>query len=172
MKPPLKPARFTRRRFVQGLAAGAVVTTFSPWFTCEAATATRRGRYGVPTLSGPEFDLAIEPTAVNITGKPCIATLINGMLPGPVLRWREGQTVTMRVTNRLNTSASLHWHGVLVPNDMDGVPGITYAGIAPGATFNYRFRVRQSGTFWYHSHTRFQEQTGASGPLVIEPREP
>jgi CopA family copper-resistance protein len=166
------PVQITRRRFVQGLAAGAVVAVLSPWRPCEATAAPRRGPYGIPSLSGTEFDLAIEPTWVNITGTPCMAMLINGMLPGPVLRWREGQTVTMRVTNRLNTSTSLHWHGVLVPNDMDGVPGITYAGIAPGATFTYRFRVRQSGTFWYHSHTRFQLQTGVSAPLVIEPNQP
>ncbi len=76
----------------------------------------------------------------------------------------------MRVANRLHTSASIHWHGVLVPTGMDGVPGISYPGIAPGTTFTYRFKVRQSGTFWYHSHTRFQEQTGLHGPLVIEPR--
>ncbi|MEJ2730105.1 MAG: copper resistance system multicopper oxidase [Deltaproteobacteria bacterium] len=172
-----KSFSITRRRFVKGLAAGAVVTAFAPWLICEAGTvnsgtATRHGRYGIPTLSGPEFDLVIEPTMVNITGMPCMAMLINGMLPGPVLRWCEGQTVTMRVTNRLNTSTSIHWHGILVPNEMDGVPGITYAGIAPGTTFTYRFRVRQSGTFWYHSHTRFQEQTGVTGPLVIEPRQP
>lgn len=172
MKPPLKPARFTRRRFVQGLAAGAIAASFSPWLANAAEKFASPGHFGIPTLHGPEFDLAIEPTMVNITGNPCMATLINGLLPGPVLRWREGQNVTLRVTNRLNTSASLHWHGVLVPNDMDGVPGITYAGIAPGATFIYRFKVRQSGTFWYHSHTRFQLQTGAVAPLVIEPREP
>jgi CopA family copper-resistance protein len=172
-----RPLQISRRRFVKGLAAGSVITAFSPWFTCEAGTVspgtvTHRGRYGIPTLSGPEFDLAIEPTAVNITGTPRIATLVNGLLPGPLLRWREGQTVTMRVTNRLNTSASIHWHGILVPNNMDGVPGINFPGISPGTTFTYRFLVRQSGTFWYHSHTRFQEQTGISGPLVIEPRQP
>ncbi len=168
----MNPLHLSRRRFVQGLAAGAVGAAFYPWLNCEAATVAPRGRYGLPTLPGPEFDLALEPTPVNITGTPRVATLINGLLPGPVLHWREGDTVTMRVTNRLPVSASLHWHGVLVPNAMDGVPGITYAGIAPGTTFTYRFQVRQSGTFWYHSHTRFQLQTGAYAPLVIEPRQP
>ena len=174
MKLPMNPQllQFTRRRFVQGLAAGAVVAAFAPWLAGAEETTARRGRYGVPELSGTEFDLAIEPTAVNITGTPTIATLVNGLLPGPLLRWREGDTVTMRVTNRLNTSTSIHWHGILVPNQMDGVPGITFPGIAPGETFVYRFPVRQSGTFWYHSHTRFQEQTGLAGPLVIEPRQP
>ena len=172
MKSSLKPAQFTRRRFVQGLAAGTVVAAFAPWLAGAEETITRRHRYGVPDLSGTEFDLSIEPSAVNITGTPSIATLVNGLLPGPLLRWREGDTVTMRVTNRLHTSASIHWHGILVPNQMDGVPGITFPGIAPGTTFSYKFLVRQSGTFWYHSHTRFQEQTGISGPLVIEPRQP
>ncbi len=98
--------------------------------------------------------------------------LINGSLPGPVLHWREGDVLTLRVTNRLDVSTSIHWHGVIVPTDMDGVPGISYPGIAPGETFVYRFPVRQSGTFWYHSHTRFQEQNCITGALVIHPREP
>ena len=108
---------------------------------------------------------------VNITGAVRMATLVNGSLPGPVLRWREGDTVTMRVTNRLATPTSIHWHGMLVPTGMDGVPGVSFPGIAPGETFTYRFTVRQSGTFWYHSHTGFQEQSGLYGALVVEPRE-
>ncbi|HKK04607.1 MAG TPA: copper resistance system multicopper oxidase, partial [Gammaproteobacteria bacterium] len=88
----------------------------------------------------------------------------------PELRWREGDTVTLRVTNRLKHSTSIHWHGIILPNNMDGVPGLSYAGIAPGETFTYRFQVNQSGTYWYHSHSGFQEQTGHYGPLVIEPR--
>ncbi len=169
---PLLDRRLSRRRFVQGLAAGAAATAF-PWLAPTAqAAAPRPGPHGLPELSGTEFDLAIEPTPVNITGTPRIATLVNGLIPGPLLRWREGDTVTLRVTNRLPTSTSIHWHGILVPTDMDGVPGISFPGIAPGETFVYRFPVRQSGTFWYHSHTGFQEQTGLYGPLIIEPREP
>jgi CopA family copper-resistance protein len=166
---PLFPAdlrRFTRRRFVQGLAAGAVVGTFGPAI---ARAADGRAR---PGLSGNRFDLTIEPTAVNITGRPALATLINGLLPGPLLRWREGDLLTLRVTNRLRAPTSIHWHGIIVPTAMDGVPGLSFPGIAPGETFVYRFPVRQSGTFWYHSHTGFQLQTGAAGALVIEPREP
>ncbi len=105
-------------------------------------------------------------------GHSRIATLINGLMPGPILRWREGDTVTVRVTNRLQVPTSIHWHGMLVPAAMDGVPGISFPGIAPGQTFVYRFPVRQSGTFWYHSHSGFQEQTGLSAPLLISPREP
>ncbi len=99
-----------------------------------------------------------------------MATAINGTVPGPVLRWREGDTVTLRVTNKLPETSSIHWHGILLPFEMDGVPGLSYEGIAPGETFTYRFQVKQNGTYWYHSHSRFQEQTGVYGPIVVEPR--
>jgi len=131
------------------------------------APATLTG--SAPLLSGNEFDLAIAETPVNFTGKPRMATTINGSIPGPILRWREGDTVTLRVTNRLLVDTSIHWHGILLPFEMDGVPGISYPGIAPGQTFTYRFRVRQSGTYWYHSHSGFQEQTGVYGSIVIDP---
>jgi CopA family copper-resistance protein len=98
-----------------------------------------------------------------------MATTINGSIPGPILRWQEDDTVTLRVTNRLPESTSIHWHGIILPTEMDGVPGISYPGIAPGETFVYRFKVQQSGTFWYHSHTGFQEQTGLYGAIVIDP---
>ncbi len=128
----------------------------------------------IPVLRGTDFDLDIAPTAVNFTGVPRVATLVNGSLPAPILRWREGDTVTLRVTNRLPETSSIHWHGIVLPSAMDGVPGIAdgFHGIAPGETFTYRFKVRQSGTYWYHSHSGFQEQTGLYGPLIIEPREP
>ncbi len=93
------------------------------------------------------------------------------MLPGPTLRWREGDTVTIHVTNNLDESSSIHWHGIVLPFEMDGVPGISYKGIAPGETCTYTFTVRQSGTYWYHSHSGFQEQTGLYGAIVIEPKE-
>ena len=121
-------------------------------------------------LSGTEFDLAIGALPVNFTGQPGIATAVNGRLPAPLLRWREGDTITLRVSNRLSAPSSIHWHGVIVPADMDGVPGLSFAGIAAGTTYVYHFKVNQSGTYWYHSHSRFQEQTGLYGPLVIEPR--
>ncbi len=123
-------------------------------------------------LRGAEFDLAIGERAVNLTGKPGVATVINGSLPAPTLRWREGDTVTIRVRNELAEPTSIHWHGLVLPANMDGVPGLSFHGIAPGETFTYRFPVRQSGTYWYHSHSAFQEQTGLYGALVIEPREP
>lgn len=121
-------------------------------------------------LSGTDFHLQIGAREVSFTGRRRTATAVNGQIPAPLLRWREGDAVTLRVTNRLPVPTSIHWHGVLVPSDMDGVPGLSFAGIAPGETFAYRFRVHQSGTYWYHSHSGFQEQTGLYGPIVIEPR--
>ena len=109
---------------------------------------------------------------MNFTGVTRPAITINGGIPGPLLRWKEGTTVTLRVTNRLRTPTSIHWHGLIVPFHMDGVPGISFDGIAPGETFVYEFKVRQSGTYWYHSHNRFQEQVGHYGALVIEPAGP
>jgi len=155
-----------RRRFIRGLAAGGALLGLSPWFKPVWAL-ERTGTAQV--LSGTEFDLVIAETPVNFTGRPRMATTINGSIPGPTLHWREGDTVTLRVTNRMKVSTSIHWHGILLPYQMDGVPGISYAGIAPGETFVYRFKVRQSGTYWYHSHTGLQEQTGLYGPIVIEP---
>ena len=121
-------------------------------------------------LSGTQFDLEIGEMPVNFTGSKRIATVVNGQLPAPLLRWREGDLVTIRVTNKLAEPTSIHWHGFILPADMDGVPGISFHGIAPGTTFTYRFRVNQAGTYWYHSHSRFQEQIGLYGPIVVEPR--
>ncbi len=159
----------TRRRFLQGLAATGVLTGLNSWrFPCAVAAGAPRGA----GLSGTQFDLTIAPHHVNFTGNPAVATLVNGSLPGPVLRWREGDTVHIRVRNALRESASIHWHGILLPAAMDGVPGMSYRGIDPGDSFLYRFQVRQSGTYWYHSHSHFQEQTGVVGPLILDPLDP
>ena len=115
------------------------------------------------------MDLRIAETPFGFGGRHGMATTINGTLPGPLLRFREGDDVAVRVTNALKEDTSIHWHGVLVPPNMDGVPGISFAGIKPGDSFTYRFRVRQSGTYWYHSHSGLQEQTGVFGPMVIDP---
>lgn len=157
----------SRRRFVQGLAAGGVLLGLSSVIKPAWALATDTGRASV--LTGTEFDLVIAESPVNFTGKPRMATTINGSIPAPTLRWREGDTVTIRVTNKLREATSLHWHGIILPYQMDGVPGISYAGIAPGETFTYQFKVRQSGTYWYHSHSGSQEQTGMYGAIIIEP---
>ena len=154
----------TRRRFVQSVAAGGLVAAAPPWQRVFAA-----GNQAV--LSGTEFRLEIGAAPINITGRPMTATTINGTVPGPILRWREGDTVTLWVTNHLAEPTSIHWHGILVPNPMDGVPGLTFPGIAPGETFVYRIPVRQNGTYWYHSHSKFQLQTGQYAPLIIEPKD-
>ena len=116
-----------------------------------------------------EYDLAVGHLGVSFSGESAEARAINGMIPGPLLRLKEGQDVILRVTNNLDETTSLHWHGLLVPFDMDGVPGFSYSGIEPGETFTYRFRARQSGTYWYHSHSGGQEQRGVYAPLVIDP---
>ncbi|MGM3277324.1 copper resistance system multicopper oxidase [Ralstonia sp. 24A2] len=159
-----------RRRFVQGLAAGGVITGLGlGGFTSSlAASAASTALGAAPVLRGTEFDLVIDETPVNYTGRPMMATTINGMLPGPTLRWREGDTVTVRVTNRLREHTSIHWHGIILPFQMDGVPGISFNGIPPGETFTYRFKVQQSGSYWYHSHSGFQEMTGVYGGLIID----
>ena len=152
-----------RRRFVQGVAAVGALA--SAWPLGRAPAATR-----LPVLSGTEFQLEIGPMPVNITGRARTATAINGQLPAPILRWREGDTITLAVTNRLSDPTSIHWHGIRAPSPMDGVPGLSFAGIPPSQTFVYRFQIHQSGTYWYHSHSAFQEQTGMYGPIIIEPK--
>ena len=123
-------------------------------------------------LAGDSFDLFIGETPVNLSGSPATAMTINGSLPGPTLRWREGDSVTLRVRNRLAEDTSIHWHGIILPANMDGVPGLSFEGIAPGGLYEYRFKVRQNGTYWYHSHSGLQEQAGVYGALVIDAREP
>jgi len=151
------------------LAAGSLLSGLGLWQTPVWALTSP----GQPTvLSGTEFDLVIGETPVTITGAKRTALTINGSLPGPLLRWREGDTVTLRVRNQLDEATSIHWHGIILPATMDGVPGLSFSGIAPDGLYEYRFKVQQHGTYWYHSHSGFQEQRGVYGPLIIEPREP
>ncbi|HET7932364.1 MAG TPA: copper resistance system multicopper oxidase [Rhodanobacteraceae bacterium] len=164
--PGLALPGFSRRRFVQGLALGGAAAALGAWPRLSWAATAPGQQNG---LSGTEFNLEIGAIPANFTGHPATAQAINGLLPGPILRWREGTNVTLRVTNHLPVQSSIHWHGIVLPADMDGVPGISFPGIAPGETFVYRFPVKQSGTYWYHSHSHFQEQTGPYGALVIEP---
>lgn len=158
-----------RRHFLQALAAlgaGGAGTALPAW--AQLLPAARTGT--PPELRGPNFELTMDYTAVDFDGRRGIATTLNGSLPGPTLRMREGETVTIRVTNRLREMASIHWHGIILPFQMDGVPGVSFAGIAPGETFTYRFTLEQSGTYWYHSHSFMQELTGIYGALIVEPR--
>ncbi len=160
-------SKLPRRRFVQGLALGGVMLGVQS----RLAVAQGISPPATPQLSGTEFELNIAESAVNFTGKSRLATTINGSIPAPTLRWREGDTVTIRVTNHLKESTSIHWHGLILPFDMDGVPGISFKGIPPGETFTYRFNIQQSGTYWYHSHSGFQEMTGIYGAIIITPRD-
>ena len=109
---------------------------------------------------------------ITIEGRDATATGINGTVPGPLLRFREGERVQLDVTNRLAEDSSIHWHGLILPSDMDGVPGLSFAGIRPGNTYHYEFDLVQNGTYWYHSHSGFQEQTGVYGPMIIDPAGP
>ena len=158
----------TRRRFVQGVAAVGLAALVDGKLNLASA---QTSAHAPSVLTGNHFDLTIEPHHVDFTGRRAKAIKINGTLPGPTLKWREGDTVTIAVTNHLPAETSIHWHGMRIPAAMDGVPGLSFAGIAPGKTFVYRFPVLQNGTYWYHSHSGFQEQLGLWGAIVIEPRE-
>ncbi|PMW62697.1 copper oxidase [Pseudomonas sp. GW456-12-1-14-TSB1] len=159
----------SRRTFVKGLAATGILGGLGLWRTPVWAV-TSPGQPNV--LTGSEFDLFIGETPVNITGAARTAMTINGSIPGPTLRWREGDTVTLRVKNRLNEDTSIHWHGILLPANMDGVPGLSFHGIAPDGMYEYKFTVKQNGTYWYHSHSGLQEQIGVYGALVIDAKKP
>jgi len=159
----------TRRSLIKGLGVAGALAGSGLWHS----PAWPRANPGLPQeIRGRQFDLHIGQTPVNFSGTPRTAMTINGGVPGPLLRWREGDTVSIRVNNRLEEDTSIHWHGILLPANMDGVPGLSFAGIAPGSVYEYRFQVRQHGTYWYHSHSGLQEQAGVYGPLVIDPREP
>ena len=162
-------SKTSRRTFVKGLTAGGILASLGLWRTPVWAVTSP----SQPTmLSGTDFELFIGETPVNITGSARTAMTINGTLPGPILRWREGDTVTLRVKNRLKEDTSIHWHGIILPANMDGVPGLSFHGIAPDGMYEYRFKVRQNGTYWYHSHSGLQEQAGVYGPIVIDAKEP
>ena len=163
MQPVASVAGMSRRLFVQGVGGSAL-----------ALAAGKRGALGADAplpavLRGTRFELEIGSLPVNFTGRPRLATAVNGQVPAPLLRFREGDPISVRVRNRLAVRTSIHWHGLLVPANMDGVPGLSFDGIDAGATFTYEFRAQQSGTYWYHSHARFQEQTGLYGAIIIEP---
>ncbi|OMH31783.1 copper resistance system multicopper oxidase [Motiliproteus sp. MSK22-1] len=159
-----------RRQFVKGLALGGVVAGLG--IRAGGLIAAPRIGSAMSQLQGNRFDLTIDQQAVNLTGTPAMATTVNQSLPAPVLRMKEGERVTINVTNLLSESSSIHWHGLILPYKMDGVPGIAFPGIAPGETFRYSFDLVQSGTYWYHSHSGYQEQTGVYGAIVVDPKEP
>lgn len=171
--PAHAPASPSRRHFVQGLVLGGAALAAG---TLRLPAQARETTAAVPgtELAGSDFRLDIGQSLVNFTGRPRQAITINHRLPAPVLRWREGDTVTLRVANHLPpcVTTSIHWHGILLPSNMDGVPGMSFDGIAPGEAYLYRFTLKQSGTYWYHSHSLHQEQAGLYGAIIVDPREP
>jgi len=158
----VRPIRFNRRQFVTGVGAGLTLASLG----LPAANSRQQ------VLRGNQFDLSIGYQEVNFTGQTRTATTVNGMLPAPVLRWKQGERVALNVRNKLATDTSIHWHGMILPTEMDGVPGLSFGGIKPDSFFRYEFQVKQHGTYWYHSHSGFQEQTGLYGAIVIDPIEP
>lgn len=172
--PPHGEVSHSRRRFVTGLVAssGLLSLGLNPIGSSASTAENLRSRMGPALLKGNQFDLTYSQQTVNFTGKARYATAINGSVPAPVLRLKEGENAVLRVTNNMAEDTSIHWHGLILPDKMDGVPGISFDGIKPGETFTYRFPVTQSGTYWYHSHSGFQEQTGAYGALIIDPIAP
>lgn len=127
---------------------------------------------GVPGLQGNVFDLVVSEQRSAIAGKVAKHIRVNEQFPAPLLRWREGDTLTLNLRNTLDVPTSIHWHGLMLPWQMDGVPGVSFSGVAPGETFTYRFPLKQAGTYWYHSHSGLQEQSGHYGPIIIDPSEP
>ncbi|MBF0863630.1 MAG: copper resistance system multicopper oxidase [Gluconobacter potus] len=159
----------TRRRFVTGLGAGGLLASLprtSHAFSSKASSGI------IPPMPSDRWDLKIGHTRISLDGKTMHAPTAGGTVPGPILRWKQGDTVSINVTNTLNEPTSIHWHGIRTPSNMDGVPGLSFGGIAPGETFTYRFKLHQSGTYWYHSHSGMQEAMGLYGALVIDPRRP
>ncbi len=162
-----KPNTIARREFVSRAAKGSLLLGL-PGLAAPRSQADLSWRTQ-PELRGQRFDLHIDYLAVNISGQSALATAVNGSLPAPTLRWKEGEEVHIRVHNHLAHDTSIHWHGIILPTDMDGVPGLSFAGIKPGSYYDYRFTVKQSGSYWYHSHSGFQEQTGLYGAIIVDP---
>jgi CopA family copper-resistance protein len=160
---------FDRRNFLKstlGTGAALGASGLVPAWALPAS----KGNMGIPALTGTEFDLNVSKFPVRINGRATEAIGVNGSVPAPLIRFREGDDITLRVKNSLMTDTSIHWHGLLVPFQMDGVPGVTFPGIKPGETFTYKYAVPQNGTYWYHSHSGLQEQIGHYGPIIIDPK--
>ena len=173
---PILTHPLSRRALLQSVAAAGAATAIGPLGPSNARAsliATAGLRPLAPTADGiREYDLTIAETDLRLDGRAARAVTINGSVPGPLLRFREGEDAVMRVRNQLAEDTSIHWHGLLLPPEMDGVPGLSFSGIRAGSVFEYRFPIRQAGTYWYHSHSGLQEQLGHYGPLIIDPTEP
>lgn len=157
----------TRREFLAATSCAGFYAAFShliPSYAWAKAPAS-------PKPFTQPISLEIAKTEFMVNGRKGSAVTVNGSVPGPLLRFREGDEALIHVTNKLKEATSIHWHGILLPPQMDGVPGVSFAGIKPGETFSYRFPLKQSGTYWYHSHSGGQELEGLYGPLIVDPRE-
>lgn len=171
----MKNEGISRRLFLKRGGALGLLTALQPLLSSCAShplLPATRPRPDTPTLSGELIDLVISERSFAVAGRTGMAMTINGTIPGPLIRLKEGQEVTLRVTNQLQEISSIHWHGLLLPPHMDGVPGVSYRGIKPGTTFTYRFPIKQSGTYWYHSHSGGQELQGMYAPIILDPIEP
>lgn len=155
----------SRRRVLQGAGLGAGALVLQPWLPAWAQPVAS----GLPTLTGETITLRVARDMLDVDGKPARAVSINGTVPAPLLRLKQGQKLRLTVENALDEETSLHWHGLLVPFQMDGVPGVSFPGIKPHSTFTYEFGIEQAGTYWYHSHSGLQELMGLYGPIVIDP---
>jgi len=162
----------SRRRFLEQSTALGALASFQSLMPAYATETVGQQPISNLQSSISPIDLAIEDRILEIEGRETTVTTINGTIPGPLIRLREGEDVTLRVTNKLQEDTSIHWHGIILPAPMDGVPGISFAGIKPEETFVYKFPITQSGTYWYHRHSGLQEQLGVYGPLVIDPAGP
>jgi len=161
-----------RRQFLRAAAfggAGAGLAGILPAWAQPVSSGLIRP---LPTVSGNDIALSIGKVAVRVDGKVSRAIGVNGTVPAPLVRLKQGQKVRLRVQNTLDEESSIHWHGLLVPFAMDGVPGISFPGIMPRSTFDYEFEINQAGTYWYHSHSAYQEEDGLYGPIVIDPAGP
>lgn len=161
-----------RRLLLKRVGALVLLTAMERLVPSSVWASATQGAVDTSPLSGTIIDLTIAETPFLLDGRTGMAMTINGTIPGPIIRLKEGQLATLRVTNRLTEDTSIHWHGLLLPPAVDGVPGVSFAGIKPGATFTYSFPVRQSGTYWFHSHSGGQELAGMYAPMIIDPIEP
>lgn len=158
-----------RRSLLRAGAVGGAGLACSSLFPAWAQTGSPGLIPQMPTLSGEDIRLTIGHSPFAVGGRTGHAITVNGVLPAPLIRLREGQNVRIHVENTLDEDTSIHWHGLILPFHMDGVPGISFPGILPKTTFTYEFPIVQNGTYWYHSHSGLQEQSGHYGPLVIDP---
>jgi CopA family copper-resistance protein len=155
-----------RRAFLGSSAALAAAGFYPAW---AAPVSHGLATKGAGTLAGNDLKLTIAETAFTVDGRNGHAIAMNGTIPAPLIRLKEGDNVRIAVENLLGEDSSIHWHGLIVPFQMDGVPGVSFPGIKPRSTFVYEFPIKQSGTYWYHSHSGLQEQIGHYGPMIIDP---